>query len=1402
MANRSSDGAERSAAIASLERVQALMRQTLAGGKVPLDEEIRLRIQVADMFIKTSDQLQHQQFVHDAVENLEVVLRKVPQTSPDYPKYLDSLSQARTSEYMITGSLHALDLAVQAAREALELAVANDLQTHDFEAQSSIISNLAFALSRRHASSRDIDDLDEAIVYTRMVYEGAAKDSDRRFMSLNNLVSQLRRRIEQVHNDDLAEEAETLLRELATSTTPGTLQNGIANGQLGFITFKKFKSTNSLEDLDKALQLCKIGFEALPPNHEIRMDMLITIVDLYSSRRNLKKDAVDLKPLVRYSELLLEALPAGHRSRGEHLSEYAGRVKEYVESTSSLEDIDIGIRQISKHLSTMSVELPWKKTCQNILSDLLGMRYKLTTDIQDLIVLTDYLGATVTEQNANAGKPGSSKPPISAEWIWVLKSHLCRIRKGSDENTVKDFAQQELAAIFLSLYEPDKTAVVVLDEVYQNYGVRLNVIADAIGAFQTLSEDEISIRTERPKNEKDASRSTNVQPLVLGNREYEAFGSRKLAIDPETGDIMWDFNRDMMKEVLGYEPKEPLSLTKREFIIRETWAEQRAIDKARSEGRQPNLDLCRMCRDIAKPLQRIQDDYQLTAKNIYLPFGNFHQLYCRRYCIICRLIFSAITTETEELHPQLEAIDKEVQGTSLLTGILSTGEKVMRIEYGLKHVGDIRLVTPQNYHQAIRQAREITDQPSFEEAIRSRTGPIYSHTGQQVDPMLIKSWLNDCDCNPGPICNGARVHSIGDEMTMLFIDVVENCLVAATSREKYFALSYVWGHVDMFKTTKDNCQVRQEPRALSAITFPKTIRDAIRLVKSLGERLLWVDAICMVQDDKEQMDRDIPKMNIVYGRAFATIVALYGDSADAGLPGVSAGTRRPQLIEYLRVSGESPNLDYDPRDDKNKTICLTVTPRPLALELDIAKWNTRGWVFQERLLSRRCLYFSPSAVYLQCASKTLSEGGANEEYIPKTLDSVPQKPRVTSRRAARDNALDLMNFLQDVTSEEERVIKAFGIYKGMVESYTRREFSFKADVLNGFAGVFAVLEKYFKSKTYAGLPAAVLAHALLWAPAGRLSRRGMRLPKPSNLSMGKPDMQFPSWSWAGWDGPVEYRLFKGVEGNLHLPTSLFTDFEIGKAPTENTITKTDVSKPNTETSGNTFVEASTHVQPDSAGLPGDSIRDNRIASLKGKEVAIHSESNEIRTATKLVADPSRGTTWTVAPPQPLDPWDPPFESNIVRFTAPTIPSSAFRISPEKEYLIQQPHVHIQGQQAVRRIYDRQGNHCGLWWEQAGYGYVGHSLDPRAESRIHMVGISTYRNVDRPLEGPSRVEGEIRLFDSKAFPAVGPNSGLVHVLVVDADLEKRDEVGYRVTVAVVHVEAWEKAGPRESDLQLA
>ncbi|KAH8708481.1 hypothetical protein GQ44DRAFT_628004, partial [Phaeosphaeriaceae sp. PMI808] len=82
--------------------------------------------------------------------------------------------------------------------------------------------------------------------------------------------------------------------------------------------------------------------------------------------------------------------------------------------------------------------------------------------------------------------------------------------------------------------------------------------------------------------------------------------------------------------------------------------------------------------------------------------------------------------------------------------------------------------------------------------------------------------------------------------------------------------------------------------------LPNTINDAIDLVKALGERYLWIDGLCLVQDDPTDVNEGIRMMNSIYSGSYFTIVAGSGLDANAGLPGVMGSTEgREQVIEEV-----------------------------------------------------------------------------------------------------------------------------------------------------------------------------------------------------------------------------------------------------------------------------------------------------------------------------------------------------------------------------------------------------------------------------------------------------------------------------------------------------------------------
>jgi hypothetical protein len=89
------------------------------------------------------------------------------------------------------------------------------------------------------------------------------------------------------------------------------------------------------------------------------------------------------------------------------------------------------------------------------------------------------------------------------------------------------------------------------------------------------------------------------------------------------------------------------------------------------------------------------------------------------------------------------------------------------------------------------------------------------------------------------------------------------------------------------KATKANIQSLEQPGVMSSELLPATIDDAITVCGKLRERYLWVDSLCIVQDDAESKASEISRMDLIHSSAFLNVVAVAGDNADFGLPGVS-----------------------------------------------------------------------------------------------------------------------------------------------------------------------------------------------------------------------------------------------------------------------------------------------------------------------------------------------------------------------------------------------------------------------------------------------------------------------------------------------------------------------------------
>jgi hypothetical protein len=378
-------------------------------------------------------------------------------------------------------------------------------------------------------------------------------------------------------------------------------------------------------------------------------------------------------------------------------------------------------------------------------------------------------------------------------------------------------------------------------------------------------------------------------------------------------------------------------------------------------------------------------------------------------------------------------------------------------------------------------------------------------------------WLDSCEASNQHRTSHEDDVSLIDihEKLELFSRVIDTRRLRVAYAPKgcrYVALSYVWGGQNYSQLTANNAKSLEQDGSIDLKSFPRSIRDAISLCRELGERYLWVDSMCIIQDTQDK-HWQMKSMEAIYRGAVLTIVAAAGDNADVGLPGFSAPSFNfKQLsvsIRGLKLANMSP--------DFKKSVDLSI-------------WNTRAWTYQERLLSRRMLIFTEDYIYFQC-----NHGRAQGDRILDLHDPVYLE-RLKSKGAKYDETYKL---------ELKRKIN-FVTYAQVVQEYMNRDLSYASDVENAFGGIKKILNLLFGgSEVLCGIPMSSLTIALLWSSKSSLTRRldisannnagfldsssvAVKKQLPNKFASSEEAKFFPSWSWVGWVGPVEFSDIKNL----------------------------------------------------------------------------------------------------------------------------------------------------------------------------------------------------------------------------------------------------------------------------------
>ena len=151
---------------------------------------------------------------------------------------------------------------------------------------------------------------------------------------------------------------------------------------------------------------------------------------------------------------------------------------------------------------------------------------------------------------------------------------------------------------------------------------------------------------------------------------------------------------------------------------------------------------------------------------------------------------------------------------------------------------------------------------TVDELLPARTTGPFSY-GRRSDPNWIEPsigrlWLRECESRHGSECNE---HGIAIAMQkprfLRVIDVEKFCIkeVANLVQCRFIALSYVWGGAQIVKLQQANMSALMRPDGLLQFmhALPQTVVDAVEVVHSMGERYLWVDSLCILRDNTNEV---------------------------------------------------------------------------------------------------------------------------------------------------------------------------------------------------------------------------------------------------------------------------------------------------------------------------------------------------------------------------------------------------------------------------------------------------------------------------------------------------------------------------------------------------------------------
>ncbi|RGP72370.1 heterokaryon incompatibility [Fusarium longipes] len=357
------------------------------------------------------------------------------------------------------------------------------------------------------------------------------------------------------------------------------------------------------------------------------------------------------------------------------------------------------------------------------------------------------------------------------------------------------------------------------------------------------------------------------------------------------------------------------------------------------------------------------------------------------------------------------------------------------------------------------------------------------------------NWVNDCrshhpECRQlqkDEIWRPTRLIDIGNEgdgkwKIVSLPDELE-------SPPTYMTLSYTWGSAKNFRLLKTNLSSFQN--GLPITDLPRTFQDACIVAWRFSVRYLWIDSLCIIQDCDQDWSRESAAMRLVYANALCNIAAAASSDPNGGLFRARNPASLQPIIVRAVLDETTPPKDYYAVDSQ-------YVQRQL-LDRELLK---RGWVFQERLLCPRVLYFTEEQVFWEC-------------FTAQRCETFPH--HIPCARSSKAEALPMLTDLVkgSLVVEDRPTLSITSRWKQLVQDYTNCKLTKASDRLFAIEGVADLFRNAFHDTYFFGLWRTELVRQL---------SHYVESPRKESSSQWIA----PSWSWASLQSPIKFDYYSSL----------------------------------------------------------------------------------------------------------------------------------------------------------------------------------------------------------------------------------------------------------------------------------